>query len=92
MMSLLLLGLATWRVSSMLVQEDGPWFIFRRLRDRMGFVHTEDGQVLAKPDGNVLGCLWCTSVFVSCVLSVIPFPVLMILAGSTIAIWLDRRV
>lgn len=29
---LLLLALATWRLSSLLVSEDGPWRMFRRIR------------------------------------------------------------
>lgn len=31
-LTVLLLGLATWRVSSLLVNEDGPWRVFRRMR------------------------------------------------------------
>lgn len=33
---LLIFSLATWRISSLLVNEDGPWFIFERLRTKSG--------------------------------------------------------
>ncbi len=33
---LLILGLAVWRVSSLIVHEEGPWAIFRRLRYWVG--------------------------------------------------------
>lgn len=63
---LTLLTLATWRISSMLVNEEGPWSIFRKLREKVGI--SEDGPIVTVPDGmlpGVLSCVWCCSVWVA---------------------------
>lgn len=64
---LLILGLATWRVCSMLVREAGPWKIFQRIRELAGITHDEDGNVLMIPDrffALLLSCTWCASMWV----------------------------
>ena len=60
MLELILLGLATWRITAILVYDDGPRDIFVRLRDAIG---------------GPLTCFWCTSVWVSLVASVLFAPV-----------------
>src|SRR5512146_2920944 len=68
LIALLLLGLATWRLSHMLVGEDGPWFAFYRLRRWAGIEHDEDRHVFKVPERflpMVLSCVWCASVWVS---------------------------
>lgn len=61
--------LAVWRVSSLLVREQGPKNVFRNLREHYGIVYDDDGEVLATPDdgsiGDALSCLWCTSLWVA---------------------------
>lgn len=60
-------GLAVWRISSMLVNETGPWQIFERLRNRVGILHDQDGKPYQYPDGffpQLLSCTWCCSVWV----------------------------
>jgi hypothetical protein len=64
-MDFLLMGLATWRLASLLIDEDGPWDIFARLRYKAGVRYDEHsvpyGQnVLA----SLLTCMWCGSVWV----------------------------
>ncbi|MBU1777991.1 MAG: DUF1360 domain-containing protein [Gammaproteobacteria bacterium] len=62
----LILSLATWRTASLLVHEDGPWMVFRRLRERAGIVHDEQGEAAMIPDGflaGVLSCVWCSSMW-----------------------------
>jgi len=64
---LIVLALATWRVSSLLVNEPGPFRIFIRLREWTGITHDEDDEVEMIPDGffsDLLSCVWCTSVWV----------------------------
>lgn len=67
-MTLLLFGLATWRLTSLLVRERGPWNVFVRLRARAGISHDELGQPLEVPDNvlaGILSCTWCCSVWVA---------------------------
>lgn len=52
-LNLLRLILATWRLTSLLVQERGPDAIFSRLRD-----HYKGSEV-----GKALECVWCTSLW-----------------------------
>lgn len=40
-LDIILLGLATWRVTSLLVWEDGPFEVFARLRYRLGVRYDE---------------------------------------------------
>ena len=49
------LPLACWRLSSMLTSEAGPFEVFEWVR------HKTQGQML----GDLLACVWCTSVWVS---------------------------
>ena len=65
-MELFILGMATWRLTSMIVDEDGPLYIFERFRYWIGIRRTEDGlkfgtNVIAEG----LSCVWCTSVWVA---------------------------
>lgn len=68
---LLLLGLATWRLTSLLVQEDGPWEFLARFRHWLGVRFDER----SKPFGlNTLAalftCMWCASVWVGLAMAV----------------------
>jgi hypothetical protein len=58
-MSLLLIILATWRLTSMLVEEHGPFAIFARLR-QLKFLSNG-----GRPDADkkVLDCIYCASVW-----------------------------
>jgi len=58
----IILALATWRVSSLLASERGPWGVLERLRAWAG-VRYRDGQVGADPEfGKWLICAWCSSI------------------------------
>ena len=66
--SLLIYGLAVWRISSLIVSEDGPFRAFRFLRTLTGIQHDAEGHVYAIPDtlpAKLFSCLWCSSVWVS---------------------------
>lgn len=79
---LFVIALATWRVSSMLVQEDGAFKVFSRLRKRSTF-------------GGLLECIWCLSVWIAPAIlaceRVAPIAVDM-LAVSAAAIAVDKVV
>lgn len=92
-MKLVLLGLATWRLSSLLVNEDGPLNVFARLRDAAGVNREGELSQLA----TLLSCVWCTSIWVAAALYALarwPF-VLYTLAASALAVVLaeaDNRI
>jgi hypothetical protein len=81
--NLLRLILATWRLTSLLVQERGPDAVFERIRD-----HYRGTEV-----GMALSCVWCTSLWVAIVIVLLDriCPVAVdILAVSTGAIAVDK--
>ncbi len=75
--NLILLILATWRVSHMLVYEGGPFGWFQKMRDRLGVTNYIEVVVKEGYDlhlekcksPNILGrlfcCLYCTSVWIA---------------------------
>jgi len=63
---LLVLSLATWRIASLLVNEAGPWDVFLKLRERLGFTHDNSKNKVILPDGFVgelFSCIWCCSLW-----------------------------
>lgn len=65
LMDFLVLGLATWRLTSLLVKEDGPWDLFARLRSSAGVKFDAHSEPYAETFfGSLLMCVWCTSVWV----------------------------
>ena len=95
MVELVALGLAAWRLASMLVDEAGPGGVFARLRHKAGLrsvpVQTADGwqvgQAAANPIAELFACVWCMSVWMAAALSWRPLrPLRLALAGSALAI------
>lgn len=67
-LEIIVLGLACWRLASLVCQEDGPFKMFRRVREKVGISHYPDGNICEIPDRflcNLLSCVWCFSVWVS---------------------------
>ena len=94
MIVLLLVGLSTWRVSSLLIREDGPWSIFNRLRAWAGVYRPGEVTPLAE----LFSCVWCVSVWVACIHTLIAWAFgltegsalyFLLFASSAIAITLD---
>ena len=68
MLDLLVLSLATWRLSSLLVVERGPFDIFMRLRSLAGIQHDQKGDAYMIPDNivaQILSCVWCCSTWIA---------------------------
>lgn len=64
------LGLATWRISHMMLHENGPWRILRRLRVLLGVrYYDEEDNDVASAKYEITTCLWCLSVWVGIVLT-----------------------
>lgn len=61
-MHYLILALATWRLSNLLVNEDGPGDMFAHLRNLAGVQDNADVQPNAVAGAFV--CIWCMSVWV----------------------------
>lgn len=75
----LILALAVWRVSHLISREDGPFYIFKRLRNRL-------------PLGGLTACIYCLSVWIAAALYLLWFtafqPVILIFALSAGALML----
>lgn len=62
----IIIALACWRISAMLVREDGPGDIFAKLRMKAWVKYTPTS--IAYSDkflGKLLLCVWCVSVWVA---------------------------
>jgi len=96
----LIYGAATWRIASLLVQENGPFHIFRWMRERFGIIHDDEDNVVGIPHtffGELLSCVWCSSIwvaiFLGIVILVIPswsLKIAMVFAFSTIAVMIEK--
>jgi hypothetical protein len=96
----LILGLAVWRLTSLLVEEQGPWYIFERLRYWLGVRYDEHSErygmnVIAEG----LTCIWCASVWVAGFWAVLflifptwVIPISLPFALSSTAILIERLV
>lgn len=67
--ALLVLGLSTWRLTSLFVSEDGPFDIFDRIRFKAGvrydaYSNPIGTNVLAK----AMSCMWCFSIWIAALL------------------------
>jgi hypothetical protein len=83
-------GLATWRVSNMIVHEAGPFDMFVKFRELWGVKHYDDGTVESYPDGVPVSCIWCTSVWVGLVMLLMPKLFAAALAMSAVAVFGDK--
>lgn len=73
-LDLTILGLAVWRISSLLTYERGPFHVFEWIRTRARVKHNELGKVSVVPDtflGELLTCVWCISPYVALTLTVL---------------------
>jgi hypothetical protein len=81
--TIIVLALATWRVTSLLVNEEGPWGILVRLRHFVGVRYDEYSQVYGT---NILAeglsCTWCASVWLGAAMTAAA------LAAPDVALWL----
>ena len=81
---LVVMGLAVWRMSSLLTSEKGPLHIFVHIRELARIKHSDTGKVSVIPEtfwGELLSCVWCISPYIALVATV-----LYLLFGSVI-VW-----
>jgi hypothetical protein len=68
----LLLALATWRLTSLLVQEEGPWGIFVKLRYALGVRYDERSVAYGLTTlAALFTCMWCASVWTGLIVSTV---------------------
>ena len=60
----LYLGLAAWRLASLVANEDGPWFIFKRLRQRAEQWCNKYRFCRELGLHDLVACEWCNSVWI----------------------------
>jgi hypothetical protein len=100
MVNLIVVALGVWRISSLLVNEDGPAYIFGKLRTRVGIRFNHYSQPYAENDlAELFLCVWCLSVWVGLVMAIlwIISPTLTLylslpFAFSTVAIIVEKIV
>ncbi len=89
----LLVGLAAWRIGSLLVYERGPFAIFERLREVFTIGDGDDPGHLRREVSAALDCVWCITVWASIALWLL-YPVapqvVALLAAMTIAVVVER--
>lgn len=66
LLGLILMSLGAWRLAVLLVREDGPFLIVRRLRMVIGIDHDDNGVPISWPDrfpAQLFECVWCMSIW-----------------------------
>lgn len=78
-----LAGLGGWRLASLLVNEDGPWNVFRRIRG-LGGLREGDLEIPGGFFPGLFSCIWCMTVWTSTAVFVFAsaFPVLAALPAA----------
>lgn len=69
--TLLILILATWRISLLFVNEDGPFGMFEWLRYWTGVKYNEKREPFGTGlISDILSCVWCLSVWVGVIITI----------------------
>lgn len=87
-------SLITWRVSSLLVNESGPYDVFTQIRNASGVSVDEYSRCIGKTEvSRALCCLWCTSLWVGIVVALVrKEPIYRGILYSAGAIWASAMV
>lgn len=66
----ILLSLATWRISNLLIHEDGPLDVFARLRFLVGVKYDEKSNTYGTNFVSILfSCIYCMSIWVGIIVT-----------------------
>ena len=83
LLDITILALATWRIGSLLAEEDGPYSIFANLRYRMGERYDSYSNQYIEPKGtrwyhtlltqvvDQMTCLWCVTIWIGILLTLL---------------------
>ncbi|KKM96616.1 hypothetical protein LCGC14_1176320 [marine sediment metagenome] len=87
----IIIGLAAWRLASLLVFEDGPFAVFARLRQRVGL--DDEGEIGRVAE--LLSCIWCTGFWMAVIMAglwvVVPW-VVMVFAAAAVVLAAERGI
>lgn len=83
---LLIKGLATWRLTKLLMDEEGPGDILLKARTAIGIKHDDYNKPFMWPTGNPMYCLWCFSMWIGVACALLPSKWLVPFSLSAIAI------
>ncbi len=62
----ILIGMAVWRLSSLLANEDGPFDVFARIRNLLGVQYDKNNETFGTNwISKGIICVWCNSVWVA---------------------------
>lgn len=95
-LELVAIGLAAWRMASLLVHEPGPGQIFAHFRSLFGITHNKVGEPTDWPNtlgASLFSCVWCMSIWTAFAAWGVwqwRWEPVAILAASTIAIAAER--
>lgn len=88
---MIIIGLAAWRVAALLSYERGPFDVFLRFRERLGFKHNDKGEPKEWPSNVVteaLSCVWCMGMYAAVAMyglwQLEPVAVMVVAAGSVV--------
>lgn len=90
----IIVGLASWRLASLLVDEEGPWHVFARLRRAVG-IPAGPGMLPDTLLAGILACVWCCTVWITPAVWLLSYsapPVAGVLAAMTVALIAARAV
>ena len=94
---IIILCLATWRLTSLLNTESGPYNVMARLRHLIGVRHDEYSNVYGKNQiAEMVACHWCLSIWVGIAVAVSYYLwndvwwLMLPLALSAVSIIIDR--
>ncbi len=97
MFNFIISSLAVWRISSLLVREDGPGDVFAKLRNITGVRYDEYSNSYGTNIlSSALTCVWCTSIWVAGLIAILEKPVnirivfLRLCALSAMAIMIEE--
>ncbi len=91
-LDIVILMLATWRLSSLLVdpEDDGPWEMFGKFRHLLGVRHDDETGLFYGTNvvAQALMCVFCTSIYVGTVITVfyIFIPVITVMVSLPFAL------
>lgn len=92
LITFIVLSFATYRLSRLIVSEDAPFSIMRRIRETLGADQTTCEAQRVNGVTNVLCCVNCTSIWVAAALVLVfHLPVEWVFALSGAAVYLYER-